>query len=431
MSGPVDIDDEDDGIEEDDVDDEVEDREAKLEAYDQLVTRCKEADIDVKFDSWEGEEPYPVIGIPTGRETTRIGIYDAARAKSLLAIEFEKYRFLEPYDAIVRYDASEVEAAIRAAIPIPFNRIMDRILGDGENERIELLPPDGDGPVITIGLTSEAFRALFARSSHFSIRIVSDKVKDHDSAVDTLETFSNSLFFQIDLEKGVPLGLGRRRRLRRRPVRRNNDDERSLEYPKFEYDSAPISLYWYARGATSTPLLRFLAYYQVVEYFFPLYSRAEAQRRIRSVLKDPTFRIDRQSDIGRIISCIQENSTGAHFDERTQLRATINEVIDADQVRSFVEDSNYLRYFYEKSYKKVFDHKIPINNKNADIRNDIADRLYGIRCKIVHTKHDGKSDNIELLLPYSKEEQNLESDILLMEFIAKSCLISSGSPIRL
>lgn len=243
------------------------------------------------------------------------------------------------------------------------------------------------------------------------------------------ERYSNALFFQLDIQANAALSLNRRLRRRIGAIRLRRRADITLEYPRYEYDTAPMSLYWYARGAAGLPLLQFLAYYQVVEYFFPLYSRAEAQRRIRSILKDPSFRVDRESDIGRIVSCIRESRASGFFDERTQLRATINEVTNADEIRSMLSRQE-LREFYEKDYKKVVATKLPIGNVSADLRNEVAERLYNIRCKIVHTKSDGGEGEVELLLPESPEEQHLGADIELMAFVARACLIASGSPIH-
>jgi hypothetical protein len=66
------------------------------------------------------------------------------------------------------------------------------------------------------------------------------------------------------------------------------------------------------------PLLQFLAYYQVIEFYFPVYSEHEARRRRRYVLKDPVF--DPQSDaaLGRLLATIDLRRTGGYGSERDQ-----------------------------------------------------------------------------------------------------------------
>ncbi|MBK6899060.1 MAG: hypothetical protein IPH09_07270 [bacterium] len=69
------------------------------------------------------------------------------------------------------------------------------------------------------------------------------------------------------------------------------------------------------------PLLQFLAFYQVVEFYFPVYAEAEAQRRLRAILKNPTFRGDREADIGRLLTAIQVSRTGNMGSEKTAARS--------------------------------------------------------------------------------------------------------------
>jgi hypothetical protein len=62
----------------------------------------------------------------------------------------------------------------------------------------------------------------------------------------------------------MPVGLVRQRSPRViRRSRRKPDLTSDFQYPRIEFDEAPISLYWYARSAAGMPLLQFLAFYQL------------------------------------------------------------------------------------------------------------------------------------------------------------------------
>jgi hypothetical protein len=236
------------------------------------------------------------------------------------------------------------------------------------------------------------------------------QISQHDQALSLLERLSNSLFFQIDLAFDVPLSLARERRPLGRAVRRSNSDNQiGIHFPKSEYDEAPISLYWYARGAIGMPLLQFLAYYQSIEYYFPVYSQAEAQRKIRNILKDPSFRLERDADIGRILTTVKGGGWG-FGDERSQLRAAIQECLDPDALRAFFTSDRKRVEFFTSKNKGLTERRISINNPDADLRNDVADRIYEIRCKIIHTKVGGQEGDVELLLPFSKEAELLYFD---------------------
>lgn len=174
------------------------------------------------------------------------------------------------------------------------------------------------------------------------------------------------------------------------------------------------------------PLLQFLAYYQVIEFFFPIYSQSEARRRIRNILKTPGFSYHRDADIVRLLSAVKAGVGRGFGDERSQLRATLQECLDANALREFLVTDEYRNDFFMAKSKALPVHKLPLANPDADLRNDVADRIYDLRCKIVHTKTGANEGEIELLLPFSKEADLLEYEIELIQYVAQQVLIASS-----
>jgi hypothetical protein len=173
------------------------------------------------------------------------------------------------------------------------------------------------------------------------------------------------------------------------------------------------------------PLLQFLAFYQCIEFYFPTFSKAEARRKIALLLKDPTFRADRDSDVARLLSAISISRSGGVGDERTQLRASINECLNPEELREFLTAEEDRAAFFSGKQKSGV-HKIPMTNETADLRNDVADRLYNIRCRIVHTK-DSEQHAGNMILPFSEEADHLIFDIDLAQFVAQKVLIATSS----
>jgi hypothetical protein len=219
--------------------------------------------------------------------------------------------------------------------------------------------------------------------------------------------------------------LERERRVRLfSPARRQR--ELTLEYPLADYNDEAMSLYWYAKSARDMPLLRFLAFYQSIEFYFPRYSQTEARKRVGAIIKNPTFRAYRDDDLDRLISAIQLARSGGLGNERSQLRSVVTECISADEMRQYLIASREREEHFSGKVPKTKYHKIPIANRNADVRNDVADRIYDIRCKIVHTKNEHSEDEFPMILPFSDDADFLLLDIDLVEFIAKRVLVSSS-----
>ncbi|MCI5139829.1 MAG: hypothetical protein D3922_15790 [Candidatus Electrothrix sp. AR1] len=69
---------------------------------------------------------------------------------------------------------------------------------------------------------------------------------------------------------------------------------------------------------------------------------------------------------------------------------------------------------------------IPLNDANNNIIKSVANRIYDIRCRIVHTKN--LSGTTKSLLPSSQGAKDLYQDIALLEFLAKKVIIAGSSP---
>lgn len=381
-TGEQDMPDEDDYFAEDEESSEPKDEEfgaAKAE----LERRCKAANIPLT----EGErlfkegEKYLRVDLPAGREKCSHYLWNAESIRALLSVPFEEYVFLVPYEAICSYEIGSIEALIFSLGRMSFSMVRRLLLGKGRGEGAEeeeidisLASPDARFSV-SLSPTSTHLKTLISRlqRSTLSLKIDGLSVQRHTDAVDILRRISDSLFFQIDLSMGLALTLVRQRH---HPVSRRRRVATSLgelQFPTQEYDEAPISLYWYARSALGMPLLQFLAYYQVAEFYFPTYYQAEAHRKIRRILKDPAFRADRDADIGRVLSSLMRGR-GTVGDERSMIRATLQECIDPDELRAFLLSDDNKKEFFSSKTKGLTSTKLPLGDPAADLRNDVADR---------------------------------------------------------
>jgi hypothetical protein len=414
----------------------------------QLEARCKEAKLPI--EDTEGYEDGQIacrVGIPCGRDRRWLHCWEFDDYRRLLDVPFEQYVFLHGLDALCNYQSGEVEASVKIlaggtggsrtlnVLSITFGIPASELAGREATPSIVLESPDSDKKsTITLGAPSREL-AVLTRSGtppSLSLKIARGGLKQHDQALELLRRTSDALFFQIDLLSDIALTLARDRRsiIRRRAPKRREAIP-SIAFPTHEYDTAPISLYWYARSAIGMPLLQFLAFYQVIEFYCPTYSQADARRKIKSILKDPGFRGDRDADLGRLLSAIHVTRAGGFGDERSQLRATLMECTDAEALRRFVAaDAERLELLSSKA-KGLAEHKLPVANPTADLRGDVAERIYEIRCKIVHTKTDSRNGELDLLLPFSKEAEQLSFDIELAQYVAQQVLISASTPYQL
>jgi hypothetical protein len=281
------------------------------ELFAELESRCKTPSIKVEQLQGLGSQRYVRVHIPAGRQTEPVAVFGSEGIRELLSIPFEKQVFIGGYDAICCYEDGVIEAGIAGTIG-SMSTLRRRIYGsrsdpaglDQDFPPLEI-PNPGRREKLVLGVATTLFKTLTrGMSSRPSLRIEGLSLSRQDQAIETLERIANSFFFQLDLLRGVAFTLRRRRALRT-VYGKETLASQELEFPKSDYDRDPISLYWYARGARGMPLLQFLAYYQTLEYYFPAYSQAEARRKIRNILKNPTFRPERDTDVRKF--CLLPN----------------------------------------------------------------------------------------------------------------------------
>jgi hypothetical protein len=404
-----------------------------------IVKRCDAAKIPHDTIAWGENEPlWLTVYLPAGRTKRSVYLSDAQEAENFLSLRFEDFTFLGDYTAICSYKEGKIEALIRGLGPSNIPRNLFGVRTESPEDEIDqsevTFAVSNDTVSVGIGPVSNEFQHLTGRGrlKQFSLSITGLRIAQHDQSLAILEKVANSLFFQIEVKIGLPLGLARERTgLKPRGSNLPRHKATDLEFPRFSYNNEPISLYWYARSARAMPLLQFLAYYQCVEFFFPIYSQTEAGRRVRNILKDPNFSAQRDTDIARLLASIKLASGRGFGDERSQLRATIQECIQPDALRSCLISSGERKEYYISKSKALSPHKLPIQNPEADLRNDVADRIYDIRCKIVHTKTASGEGEVELLLPFSQEADLLYYEIDLLQYIARQVLIASSAPLTI
>jgi hypothetical protein len=272
------------------------------------------------------------------------------------------------------------------------------------------------------------------RSRVVTLRINNVWVDTHDEALSILRRVSDAILFDLDTCYGLPWQLERDDTRSYGPSWRRKSTPPPVEdaprFPVNEYASEPMSLYWYARSAGSMPLLEYLAYYQVLEYYFPQYMHQETLGRLRKELRSPRFRLDSDVDLSRLVRIAIR--PGRHVgSERDQLRATVQGVVSEEGLREyFAAIPEREEYFSGRQSLKDLP-AIQLRDRKNDLHSQVSNRIYDLRCRIVHSKEDGGGESVDLLLPFSREVATIWPDIELLRFLAREALICGAREMSL
>lgn len=439
-----------------------------------VAERAQKVAWDVEWVSYDDKHVPPTLGIsiPNGRNKRRLAV-GLARAQRLLEIPFEQYRLLGGYLAINNSSESYIEVLPRLAGPgfsrrgiydLPGIEIIEHAAtnpvtgGDGEvvDETVESEPSTERDAIragarwrlrvedsrhswsVEFSEVSKAFLAFIndpllrrtwnERPLPATLKIHGINASSHDEALRRLEEIGGAILFDLDLCYGIQLELGRHIvRPSARPYRQE-PLTRAPSFPRLRYPSEALSLYSYGRSASGMPLLQFLAYYQILEFFFPMHYRQHLLRRLRQELTDPRFDVTDDAHLARLLNTMSSSRAG-YGSERDQLKATINGCVDESTVRAFLhEDADRLAKLGDKkairSVPTVVD-----DGHHGSLIDQVAERIYAIRCRVVHAKSDGGDMAVDLLLPGSSEAVALVADISLLQFVAQKAIVAGGTPL--
>ena len=178
------------------------------------------------------------------------------------------------------------------------------------------------------------------------------------------------------------------------------------------------------------PLLQYLAFYQVLEYYFPSYAQRELLGRLRNQLKDATFSVEEDTHLSKLIRIVNRYGQG-YGNEQEQLKATLRECVEEEELRLFVTPVDGVEPYFSGAQVIKGLRQLNLNDRAFDMRDQVATRIYDLRCRIVHTKDEATDVVPDLLLPFSAEANSIFPDIELLRFIAQKVLSANALPMRL
>jgi hypothetical protein len=289
---------------------------------------------------------------------------------------------------------------------------------DRQNKPIHLFDPD-TGTCIEVSWASPC-GLLFGPpnlSSQFrprmSIKVYFNHVMNAGEIEDRAIQITNAFLYELAVRNGLvlePIGLAT---FERYPVGSRRRRTNQVRFPRTRVDHEVAELFGFAESARDNPPLAFLSFYQVLEYYFPYAVRRVTLKRIKKELVDPRF-LRSESDLLRIISIAE---SGAQASESSQIATLLSESVREDRLAEFFADEAVRKHFHKTGPISGME-SITSENRTKSLTQQVAERVYKIRNRIVHAKDDPKFSEVRVLLPRSREAASLGPDIDLMRLLA-------------
>jgi hypothetical protein len=375
-----------------------------------------------------------LIHIPDGTDTRCIGIGPHNFHHKHFQAPFEHYSYIPRYEACWSQRFQNVECRIAApdvregAAPLANSLALlldqegtDVLRVEGYHLRLPVPSPID----VSIGPASDIFNCLFYVKAHWhTLKICSVNVDCPDGAREVLEEIGNAWLFSLERATGDRLGLAHRSQ----PARYLTSLPRTdiLATPDLAFNSSAMAIWTHARRCSEIPLVQFLAYYHVLEHFFVRCETLQARKAFQEVLESATFGSRCNRSLDALISVAKDRQ---FRDERAQLLATIVEITTGTGIRDHINaDAARASYFRSSESARLAQEKVAFeSDDDAAVLRSVSNRLYSIRCRIVHSKDD--PNRPAPLLTTSAEVRHLGDDLTLIEMLAHRALVHFAKPI--
>ena len=174
--------------------------------------------------------------------------------------------------------------------------------------------------------------------------------------------------------------------------------------------------------STEIPILKFLTFYQVLEYFFIKVSDELLYQGISTKLNDPKFKTVNTSDLDRVIKIVEDHRRTN--DETEMLKNVLKKFINESDLRNFID--SYETYIDDNIYTKtrtLFGEELIPDERY--VFGNIARCIKTVRNALVHSSD--RYERHERHIPFSESTEIVKKEIPLVKFLAEKVIISSAS----
>jgi hypothetical protein len=251
------------------------------------------------------------------------------------------------------------------------------------------------------------------------------------------ETTSNSLKYSIDLIESCLFELAylsqitckimdewpSKKILNKKQVE-NLESTKVINHnlPRGRFNSDLIK-YYQLGTSNDIPILQFLVYYQILEYFFIKISEGELHSKIASRLNDPRFKSD-EKNLGKLIQDIVDYKRVT--DETEMLKQVIKKYVSPSELIDFIQ--SYEKEIGDKVYSKAhsrFGHEQKVTLEEGHVIGNVAIIIKTVRNALVHSSDHHERQ--ERFIPFSKSTEIVIREIPLVKFLAEKVIIGSST----
>lgn len=370
------------------------------------------------------------FNLPAGRSKRKIYIAKEA-ISSLVEINLAAWKSLEKYDGVWNENDGTIAIRLRASDGMSLWKLR-RLINEWRDETFDYrgsthfdMKDPASGLAIRVGVNHSDVDVLLRgrnRTPLLSMTVSNTGIQKTADADELIELLVDSVSFDFLVSYGVSLLPQRLESRVSRELPHTSNSKKEPSFPVNAYPRAAIALYQAGRDRFSSPLIRYWAYYQVLEYFFPRFSQDKAVRQLSRLLRNPGFDPHSNDQILKAVDLAVAVSKG-HGSEEEQLYTTISSIVDSTEITELIDDLGIGSVLSKRS---EISQKTVKTSDRTEVLQQLSQRIYDIRCSIVHSKHSNSRTSGPGLLPGTHHDDFIASELPLIEYLARQALFASA-----
>lgn len=190
-----------------------------------------------------------------------------------------------------------------------------------------------------------------------------------------------------------------------------------LPLPAVSYKRDLIRFYQFGIS-TDIPVLQFLTFYQVLEFFFINVSDEQLYAKLSARINDLRFRTV-PNDLDRLIQDVLDHTRTT--DETEMLKAVIAKYVDEDELIAFIREyEEYLGGTYYSKKHEIFGVDVEVKLVSGHVIGNVAKIIKTVRNALVHSsdRHERGVRHV----PFSKSTEIVEREVPLVKFLAEKVI---------
>lgn len=184
-------------------------------------------------------------------------------------------------------------------------------------------------------------------------------------------------------------------------------------------------------AASDDPLVQFLGYYNVPEYFSGEVQLLKQVELIKKKVKEKKLSINDDKDIAAIINTINNNTVEIRRNEKDYLELTFNNYTSIERIvnRLKFTEPNMISYYKKYCVKFSGGAKVDFSDDKEIVIKNLASRIYSTRNSIVHNKSYELEKTEKKSYNHFRDHQELSNEIPLVKVIAEELIINTAEEI--